>query len=87
MDIGCWILDGGWNPASPASCGTSPAFRRQEYGGPSPPSGTHRYYFKLYALDTILDLGPGATKKQVEAAMQEHILAQAQLMGRYARRR
>ena len=85
MDIGCWILDAGWNPASGASCGTSPAFRRG--GGPSPPSGTHRYYFKLYALDTILDLGPGATKKQVEAAMQEHILAQAQLMGRYARRR
>ena len=62
-------------------------FRRQEYGGPSPPSGTHRYYFNLYALDTTLDLGPGATKKQVEAAMQGHILVQAQLMGRYARRR
>jgi len=62
-------------------------FRRQEYGGPCPPSGTHRYYFKLYALDTPLELGPGATKKQVEAAMQGHVLVQAQLMGRYARRR
>jgi len=62
-------------------------FRRQEYGGPCPPSGTHRYYFKLYALDTTLDPGPSATKKQVEKAMEGHILVQAQLMGRYARRR
>lgn len=61
-------------------------FRRQEYGGPCPPSGTHRYCFKLYALDATLALGPGATKKQVEAAMEGHILAQAQLMGRYTRR-
>ncbi len=61
-------------------------FRRQEYGGPCPPSGTHRYYFKLYALDTTLSPGPGATKKQVEQAMEGHILAQAQLVGRYARR-
>ncbi len=62
-------------------------FRRREYGGPCPPSGTHRYFFKLYALDTPLELGPGATKKQVEVAMQGHVLVQAQLMGRYARRR
>lgn len=62
-------------------------FRRSAYGGPCPPSGTHRYYFKLYALDTSLSLGSGATKKQVEEAMAGHILAQAQLMGRYMRRR
>ena len=55
------------------------------YGGPCPPSGTHRYYFKLYALDTALDLAPGATKADVEQAMQGHILAQGQLMGRYKR--
>ncbi len=62
-------------------------FGHQHYGGPCPPSGTHRYYFKLYALDTFLELEPGATKKQVEEAMQGHILEQAQLMGRYTRRR
>jgi Raf kinase inhibitor-like YbhB/YbcL family protein len=55
------------------------------YGGPCPPSGTHRYYFKLYALDKTLDLGPGAAKAEVERAMQGHILAQGQLMGRYKR--
>ena len=61
-------------------------FGRIGYGGPCPPSGTHRYIFKLYALDTVLSLGPGATKAAVEAAMQGHILAQAQLIGTYRRR-
>jgi Raf kinase inhibitor-like YbhB/YbcL family protein len=61
-------------------------FRRLGYGGPCPPKGpTHRYYFKIYALDTILDLKPGATKTQVELAMQGHILAQGRLMGKYGR--
>ena len=60
-------------------------FRRLGYGGPCPPGGTHRYYFKLYALDTTLPLGAGATKAQVEAAMAGHILARAQLMGKYKR--
>ncbi len=55
------------------------------YGGPCPPSGTHRYYFKLYALDTMLDLEPGAAKAQVLQAIQGHILAEAQLMGKYQR--
>ncbi len=62
-------------------------FGRREYGGPCPPSGTHRYYFKLYALDARLELEQGATKQQVEKAMQGHILEQAQLMGRYTRGR
>jgi len=53
------------------------------YGGPQPPSGTHRYFFKLYALDKTLDLGPGATKSEVLAAMDGHVLAEGQLMGRY----
>ncbi len=57
------------------------------YGGPCPPSGTHRYYFKLYALDNIPDLKPGATKAQLSEAMKGHILAEAQLMGKYARQR
>lgn len=53
------------------------------YGGPCPPSGTHRYHFKLYALDTLLSLEAGATKAQLEKAMQGHILALGQLMGRF----
>jgi Raf kinase inhibitor-like YbhB/YbcL family protein len=55
------------------------------YGGPCPPSGTHRYYFTLYALDTDLDLPPGETKASLLDAMSNHILAKGQLMGRYKR--
>ena len=61
-------------------------FGRIGYGGPCPPIGTHRYVFTLYALDTALHLPAGSTKSQVEAAMQGHILANAQLMGTYRRR-
>jgi hypothetical protein len=61
-------------------------FRRIGYGGPCPPSGTHRYFFKLYALDTTLNLPASTTKKDLEKAMQGHILAQAELMGKYRRR-
>lgn len=55
------------------------------YGGPCPPDGTHRYFFKLYALDTLLSLEPGASKAEVKAAMEGHILSAVELMGRYAR--
>ncbi|MBD2344704.1 YbhB/YbcL family Raf kinase inhibitor-like protein [Anabaena subtropica] len=55
------------------------------YGGPCPPSGTHRYFFQLYALDKKLGLPVGATKNQVLAAMKGHVLAIAQLMGKYKR--
>ena len=58
-------------------------FKKIGYGGPCPPSGTHRYFFKLYALDTKLNLEAGATKKQLENAMKGHILAQAELTGKY----
>lgn len=61
-------------------------FRKTGYGGPCPPRGKpHRYFFKLYALDTSLSLEPGATKAEVEKAMRGHILAQGQLMGTYSR--
>ena len=61
-------------------------FRKQSYGGPCPPSGTHRYFFKLYALDAPLPLQAGATKTQLEQAMKGHILAQAELVGLYRRK-
>lgn len=55
------------------------------YDGPCPPSGTHRYYFKLYALDTTISLLPGATKEQVLKEMEGHILAQGELMGTFSK--
>ena len=57
----------------------------QYYQGPCPPSGTHRYFFKLYALDSQLELPPGATAVQVMKAMQGHILAQGELMGTFSK--
>ncbi|HTY21869.1 MAG TPA: YbhB/YbcL family Raf kinase inhibitor-like protein [Desulfomonilaceae bacterium] len=56
------------------------------YGGPCPPGGTHRYYFKVYALDVVLALSTGVTKAQLLKAMEGHILAEGQLMGRYTRK-
>jgi hypothetical protein len=61
-------------------------FSRTGYSGPCPPPGRpHRYFIRLYALDAKLDLRPAATRKELEAAMKGHILAQAELMGRYQR--
>jgi Raf kinase inhibitor-like YbhB/YbcL family protein len=57
-------------------------FKKAEYGGPCPPIGRHRYFHKLYALDVFLDLR-GATKPQIEHAMQGHVLANAELIGTY----
>jgi len=61
-------------------------FRKHNYGGPCPPSGTHRYFFKLYALDAIPGLGPSSTKADLEKAMKGHIIEQAQVVGLYKRR-
>jgi Raf kinase inhibitor-like YbhB/YbcL family protein len=55
------------------------------YRGPAPPGGTHRYFFKLYALDAKLELPPGAAKADLLEAMKGHVLAEGQLMGRYTR--
>lgn len=54
-----------------------------KYRGPCPPTGEHRYYFTLYALDINLGLDPGSSKAQLESAMQGHVLGKAELMGRY----
>jgi hypothetical protein len=60
-------------------------FRKIGYGGPCPPSGTHRYFFKLYALDGQVSLPPGATKQDLLRAMEGHVLAEGKLSGKYTR--
>ena len=71
--------------AEPNGTSGKNSWNKTGYGGPCPPSGTHRYFFKLYALDIILNLPNGSDKKQVESAMQNHIIAKAELIGLYKR--
>jgi Raf kinase inhibitor-like YbhB/YbcL family protein len=59
------------------------SFRKPGYGGPCPPSGTHRYFFKLHALDTALELDEKATAKDIEKAMEGHIVDSSELIGLY----
>ncbi len=73
-----------FQPVTPIIVGKN-SWGKNTYGGPCPPSGTHRYFFKLYALDTSLDLSSSADKKAVLAAMEGHILAQAELMGTFSK--
>ena len=61
-------------------------FRKHSYGGPSPPSGTHRYFFKVYALDTVLELSPNSRKRDIERAIAGHTLAKGEIIGLYRRR-
>jgi Raf kinase inhibitor-like YbhB/YbcL family protein len=61
-------------------------FPGQRYDGPQPPSGTHRYYFKIFALDRTLDLKPGAKRREVDAAMKGHVIGQGELMGKYSKK-
>jgi Raf kinase inhibitor-like YbhB/YbcL family protein len=61
------------------------SFGKHDYGGPCPPSGTHRYMFKLYALDVELDLEEDANKADVEKAMQGHIIDSTTLIGKYSK--
>ena len=60
-------------------------FGKIGYGGPCPPSGTHRYFFKIYAVDTELPLKAGATKADLEKALEGHVVSKGQLMGTYSR--
>jgi len=62
-------------------------FGKSGYGAPCPPSGMHRYYFRVFALDRELDLRSGAKRSQLDAAMKGHVIAQGELIGRYARKK
>jgi len=59
-------------------------FGKRNYGGPCPPSGMHRYFFKIFALDIKLELKPSARRAELDAAMRGHVLAEGELMGRYS---
>ena len=93
---GLWIHWVAWNipantktipkAAEPEGVGGNSDFKRTGYGGPCPPVREHRYFFKLYALDTELDLPEGSTKAELEKAMQRHIIEKTELIGLYKRR-
>ena len=80
-----WILFNIPPKASQITTGThgQNSAHENNYYGPAPPDKEHRYFFKLYALDKMLDLKVGATKKQVEQAMNNHVIEKVELMGRY----
>lgn len=75
-------IEEGVEPAGVHGQGTSGNLK---YHGPCPPSGEHRYFFKLYALDTMLASGEGASKQEVERAMEGHVIDQTELVGKYSR--
>jgi Raf kinase inhibitor-like YbhB/YbcL family protein len=93
--MGTWVHWVVWNipPINKIDAQTVPgieginSFRKHSYGGPCPPSGTHRYFFKVYALDTKLNLRPNSLKEDLEKAMQDNILAEGKLVGLYRRTR
>jgi Raf kinase inhibitor-like YbhB/YbcL family protein len=72
--------------SNPGISGTNGA-GKTGYKGPCPPNGTHRYFFRIYALDKSLELSPGASKEELVEAMDGHILASAELMGKYQKKK
>lgn len=74
------------NTVPPGALQGTNDFGKQRYGGPCPPSGTHRYFFKLFALNAPLTLTAGATKAKVEEAMSGHLLEKTELVGLYQRK-
>jgi hypothetical protein len=85
-----WNIDPGTreikeNSVPPGALQGRNDFRKTSYGGPCPPSGTHRYFFKVYALDTVLSIDRNSTKNDLEKAMKGHILGEAQTVGLYKR--
>lgn len=85
-----WVV---WNiPAGNIEENSTPgvegmnSFGKHSYGGPCPPYGTHRYFFKVYTLDIKLDIDKNSGKKQVEKAMEGHVLAKGELVGLYSRK-
>jgi Raf kinase inhibitor-like YbhB/YbcL family protein len=71
--------------SNPGVSGTN-SFGKTGYGGPCPPSGSHRYFFRVYALDTELDIPAGSDKRTLQEAMKGHILGQGELMGKYQKK-
>jgi len=90
--MGTWVHWVMWNiplgnineNSAPGTQGVN-SWGKNKYGGPCPPSGTHRYFFKVYALDTTLKLPEGSTKQELLQAMKSHIIAQAELIGLYSK--
>ncbi len=91
--MGTWVHWVVWNipPVNKIESGRLPegsvvgvnSWGKNEYGGPAPPSGTHRYFFKIYALDIMLNLDKSSTKAELEKAMQGHIIDKAEIVGLY----
>lgn len=80
-------LEEGHHPTPPAAAGAND-FGKTGYGGPCPPKGAHRYFFKIFALDTAaLDLPPGARRPELDRALRGHVVEQAQYMGKYERKK
>jgi len=80
-------LDEGYRPSGTVATGTSD-FGKPGYGGPCPPKGVHRYFFKLFALDVPkLDVGAGAKRADVDRALKVHVIEQVEYMGKYERKK